>query len=315
MNAVFKRPLRCGPKEPLVKSSTSKSKSARKSASKTKPAAAPKPRRKSRAIPKLTARTADPFKLYEMAVQSPDAEIDFVDSTYRKIRGKHATLLREDFCASAATACEWVKRRKDNRSIGLDLDAKVLKWGDTNNRQPLGEAASRVQMLKRNVLEPGDATGVDIVLSMNFSYWLFQERELLISYFRKVRDSLNDDGVYFLDAYGGWESMKVMTERRRIKGGFTYIWEQAGFDPISNEQLCYISFAFPDKTSIKRVFSYRWRLWTIPEITEMLSTAGFKNVKVYWEGDDGKGGGNGVFKHRTKGEDGPSFIVYLSAEK
>lgn len=273
-------------------------------------------RRAPKLKPKLTARTADPFKLYEMAVQSPDAEIDFVDATYRKMRGRHATLLREDFCASGATACEWVKRRSTNRSIGLDLDAAVLRWGEVNNRAPLGEAASRVTLLKRDVLEPGaEASGVDIVLSMNFSYWLFQRREQLITYFKTVRKTLAPDGVYFLDAYGGWESMKVMTERRRIKGGFTYVWEQASFDPISNEQVCHISFAFPDKTTIKRAFSYRWRLWTIPEVTEMLSAAGFSNVTVYWEGDDGKGGGNGVFKARKKGEDGPSFIVYLSAEK
>jgi len=273
-------------------------------------------RRKRPVQPKLTARTADRYKLYELAVQSPDAEIDFVDATYRKIRGKPATLLREDFCASGATACEWVKRRATNRSIGLDLDAAVLRWGDANNRAPLGTAAERVTLLKRNVLEPGsDASGVDIVLSMNFSYWLFQERELLLTYFRTVRKSLAPSGIYFLDAYGGWESTKVMTERRRIKGGFTYVWEQSSFDPMTNEQVCHIGFAFPDKTSIKRAFSYRWRLWTIPDITEMLSTAGFSNVTVYWEGDDGKGGGNGVFKPRKKGEDGPSFIVYISAEK
>jgi len=109
--------------------------------------------------------------------------------------------------------------------------------------------------------------------------------------------------------------MKVLTERRRIKGGFTYVWEQASFDPISNEQVAHISFSFPDKTTIKRAFTYRWRLWTIPEIREMLETAGFKDVTVYWEGDDNKGGGNGVFKPAKKGEDGPSFIVYISAAK
>lgn len=265
----------------------------------------------------LTARNADPKVLYELAVQCPEAEVDFLDRRFLKLRGRRAIRFREDFCASAATACEWVRRRRSNVAVGLDLDPEVLGWAHRHNIAKLDEdQRARISLLERNVLTPGAGTGeFDIVASMNFSYWVFKTRETLMSYFRKVRESLVKDGIYFLDAYGGWESMKTMTERRRIKGGFTYIWDQATFDPISHDLTCHIHFEFKDKSKIKKAFTYEWRLWTIPEIRELLTEAGFKNVTVYWEGDDDKGGGNGVFTPRARGEDGPSFIMYISAER
>lgn len=278
-----------------------------------------KPRRKvkSRATTPLTARNADPRVLYELAVQCPEAEVDFLERRFLKLRGRRAIRFREDFCASAATACEWVRRRRTNTAIGLDLDPSILQWGAKHNLAKLNdEQRSRIRLLERNVLTPGAGTGrFDIVASMNFSYWVFKSRELLVQYFKKVRESLVEDGIYFLDAYGGWESMKTMTERRRIKGGFTYIWDQAYFDPISHDLTCHIHFEFKNKSKIRKAFTYEWRLWTIPEIRELLMQAGFKNVTVYWEGDDDKGGGNGIFKPQSKGEDGPSFIVYISAER
>lgn len=265
--------------------------------------------------PPFTARTADKYTLYELAVQAPDAEIGFVDRTFKKLRGRTATTLREDFCASAASACEWVRKRRTNRAVALDLDPTVLAWGRDNNLAKLDDdQRSRISLLERNVLTPGDARNVDIVLAMNFSYWIFQQRATMLAYFKSVRESLARDGVLFMDIYGGWESHKAQVERRRCKG-FTYIWEQAWLHPISGEMQCYIHFEFPDRTRIRRAFSYVWRLWTIPEIRDLLAEAGFARTTVYWEGDDGKGGGNGVFRPSATGEDGASFICYITAEK
>ena len=58
---------------------------------------------------------------------------------------------------------------------------------------------------------------------------------------------------------------------------------------------CNIHFKFPDGSKIKRAFSYTWRLWTAPELRDMLLDAGFRNVTVYWEGEDDNGEGNGEF--------------------
>jgi SAM-dependent methyltransferase len=273
------------------------------------------PRKKPRRA--LTARTADPKILYEAAVQCPEAEVDFLERRFLKIRGRRALSMREDFCASAATACEWVRRRRTNTAVGLDLDPAILRWGTEHNIAKLDEdQKSRIRLEEKNVLSPGaKSTGFDIVASMNFSYWVFKSRDLLLKYFKTVHASLAKDGVYFLDAFGGWESMKTQTERRRIKGGFTYVWDQAYFDPITHDMTCHIHFEFKNGSKIRKAFTYEWRMWTLPEIQELLREAGFKNVSVYWEGDDDKGGGNGVFTPRLKGEDGPSFIVYMSAER
>lgn len=78
---------------------------------------------------------------------------------------------------------------------------------------------------------------------------------------------------------------------------------------------CAIHFHFPDGTRMRNAFRYTWRLWTLPEIRELLTEAGFRNVTVYWEGDDNKGSGNGVFTPSEQGEACPAFICYISGEK
>ena len=45
------------------------------------------------------------------------------------------------------------------------------------------------------------------------------------------------------------------------------------------------------------------------------SAAGFKRSTVYWEGDDAKGGGNGIFTKTEIGESCLSWIAYVVAEK
>ena len=290
------------------------------------PKTAEKPRVKRRKKPALTAATADRHELYQLSVQNVESEIDFVDATYQTLRGRHAVTLREDFCGTGNTACEWVKRRPSNRAAGLDIDQPTLDWGLEHNLGPLDEGQrARVRLLNRNVLTPGDAVNMDCVLAMNFSYWLFKTRDELRSYFRAVRESLADDGVFFLDHYGGSESMSEMLEKRPIEGpkgrSFTYEWDQASFNPITGEMTCRIHFRFPDKTRMKNAFEYHWRLWTLPEIRELLREAGFSKVTVYWEGDeldkDGEptGEGNGEFSPTEVGTADPAYISYITAEK
>ena len=96
--------------------------------------------------------------------------------------------------------------------------------------------------------------------------------------------------MFFLDAFGGPDASDLTKEKTKIDG-FTYIWEQAEFEPVTRRILCHIHFKFPDGSKIKRAFTYDWRLWTLPELRELLIEAGFARVRVYWEGDDGEGGG------------------------
>lgn len=269
-------------------------------------------RRRARARESQASR-ADKYALYELSVQDVAAEIDFVEATYLSLRRRHARTLREDFCGSAGTACEWVRRRKTNRAIGVDLDATVLEWGSTHNVAALGAAAKRVSLRQADVRKV-KCEPVDIVLAMNFSYWIFETRHAMRAYFRRVRRALDDDGVFMLDAYGGHDAFRVMRERTE-HDDFTYIWEQADYDPISGHMQCYIHFRFADGSRLRQAFSYQWRLWTLPEILELLDEAGFARTTVYWQGTDAETGeGNGEFAPAERGDPDPAWIAYLVAE-
>jgi SAM-dependent methyltransferase len=286
----------------------------------------PRPTKRTKA--RTAASYCDRHDLYQRAVQCVEAEIDFVDRTYKRLRDRRAVLLREDFCGTANTSCEWVRRRKTNRAVGLDIHHPTLEWGRKHNLSTLTEEQrSRLDLRQVSVLDQRDGEidgGFDAVLAMNFSYWCFKDRPTLLRYFRAVHGSLASDGVFFLDFYGGPDALREIQEKRRIgarPGGghgsppFTYVWDQARYDPISGDILCYIHFRFADGSEIKRAFTYDWRLWTIPELRDVLVDAGFSPVTVYWEGDDDKGGGDGIFRPRKHGEACPAYIAYIVAEK
>ncbi|WP_295445184.1 class I SAM-dependent methyltransferase [uncultured Thiodictyon sp.] len=148
------------------------------------------------------AHTADRHHLYERAVQSPRAEVDFIDQTYRKLRGRSARWLREDFCGTAAVGCEWVRRRPTNRAVGVDRDPEVLDWAQRNNLATLSaDQRARIQLLEQDVATPASRP-LDLVLALNFSYWLLTDRAALRAYFAQVRTALAPDGAFLLDAYG-----------------------------------------------------------------------------------------------------------------
>ena len=278
--------------------------------------AASRKSRKKRSKSKL-ANSADRHLLYELSVQYAASEIEFVDDTYKKLRRRRARLLREDFCGTANVCCEWVRLRKSNSAIGVDIDAEVLDWGREHNLAALSASQSkRIQLLQENVLKvTGEAP--DIVSAMNFSYWLFKERKQLKRYFQRVRAALAEGGVLFLDAYGGYDSFREIVEEREIDeaGGFTYVWEQERYEPISGGLVSHIHFAFPDGSRMDKAFSYDWRLWTLPEIRELLAEAGFSRTTVYWQGWDKDGEPDGIFQPAEEADADAGWICYLSAEK
>ncbi|MCG8379546.1 MAG: class I SAM-dependent methyltransferase [Proteobacteria bacterium] len=259
------------------------------------------------------AELADKHIYYEESVQCVESEIDFVDETFAKIRKRKASTLREDFCGTTNTSCEWVKRRKTNTAISIDLDNDVLDWGKKNKILTLSpEQKKRISVINKDVLKV-KTKPVDIVLAMNFSYWLLKERKLTIEYFKKIYKSLVDDGIFFLDAYGGYEAFQEMTEKTKHKT-FTYIWDQHRYNPITGISTNYIHFKFKDGSKIMKAFTYEWRIWTLPELLEMLTEAGFK-ATVYWEQADEDGEGNGVFIPEMEGDADAGWIAYLVAEK
>lgn len=264
---------------------------------------------------KYTARTADRHDLYEKSVQNADHDAGFVNRTFRKVRGRGAVSMKEDFCGTHAFCCEWVKLSAEHRAIGLDLDGGVLAWGKRHNQAQLNkEQRSRLDIRKRNVL--GTTTPrVDVVSAFNFSYFIFKTRPELLIYFKNAHRSLVSDGALFLDLFGGSECYLVQEERRRCEG-FTYVWEHADYNPVAGEILCKIHFEFPDGTTKRNAFVYDWRMWSLVEIRELLAEAGFRDTLIYWEGTEHETGeGNGVFRQTKRGEACQTWIAYLVALK
>lgn len=260
------------------------------------------------------AEQADIHELYELSVQNVEHEVEFLQSTFRSLRGRTAHTLREDFCGTASASCEWVKQGDAFQAFGVDIDPSVLEWGRQNRvgRLPASDQA-RVQLLESDVMDV-DTPNVDILVAFNFSYFIFDTREMMLRYFRRAYDALKDDGLFFVDLFGGPESQEETKEKTKLDG-FTYIWHQAVFHPVTHFMRCYIHFKFPDGSRIKKAFTYEWRIWTAPEIRELLLEAGFKNPTVYWEGEDEDGEGNGVFTPDEKGEADLAWIAYVVAEK
>ena len=260
------------------------------------------------------ADRADRHRLYERSVQDTEFEYDFVNATFQQLRGRTPQVLREDFCGTARMCCEWVRRRKRNRAYGIDLDPEVLAWARRHNLGRLDtDQRARVVLLEQDVLEADTPEPPDLVLAMNFSYQVFTRRDRLRDYFRSVRESLADDGVFLLDAFGGYDAYREIEEETEHED-FTYVWDQHHYDPVTGRLTCYIHFHFPDGSKLKRAFVYHWRLWTLPELQEILREAGFRKVTVYWQGTDEEGEPDGIFRPVRRGEADAGWIAYLSAE-
>lgn len=274
------------------------------------PSGAARKRKTSKRAARLTARTADRHVLYTEAVQSPESEIAFFSRVYRKANGCDPKTVREDFCGTAKISCDWVSKNRQNIAIGVDLDEPTLAWSREHYVQHLtADQQKRLTFKRANVLTV-KTPPVDVVAALNFSFCVFKQRAELVTYFRQVRKALRSGGVFVLDIYGGPDSQKPAEESTKYKN-FTYVWDQAEYNPITNEALNHIHFLFPDGSRMMKAFTYDWRLWTPAELTEALAEAGFSDACVYWEDSDADGDGNGVYRVRAKPEVEDAWVAYV----
>ncbi len=286
----------------------------------TKRSAKEKNRKKKRK--KAAEVVRDRHLLYSAAVQSVEADVDFFDRIFRAKRGRKAETLKEDFCGTAVLSCEWVSRGKERRAWGVDLDEPTLAWGREHWMSRLkGDGAERLTLVRddvRKVTEPK----VEAVAALNFSYGVFKTRDELRGYFEAARRSLTPDGILFIDAFGGQESLGEMTEKRKVPTDevwsgirvprFTYVWEQKSFNPVDHRIVCRIHFKLADGTRLRNAFRYDWRLWTLPELQELMREAGFSDTEVYTEGwDDEADDTDGIFRRRKSFENQEGWVAYV----
>jgi SAM-dependent methyltransferase len=251
------------------------------------------------------------YRLYEEAVQNPENDIEFINLQYKRINGKMPKLLREDFCGTGFMACEWAKQSKEHFSCGLDLDQVPLQYGIENHFKKLTPTEQkRVRLINGNVLKKYSFKS-DAIVAFNFSYFIFKKRNDLLNYFKSVKRSLNSGGIFCLDLFGGTEARQEFTEKSSKKG-FKYYWDCHSYNPLTEDLIYYIHFEV-GKKRYERAFTYEWRMWGAKELEDILKDAGFKNTQLFWEGDDGDGGGDGNFYPGTKAENCESWVTYLMA--
>jgi hypothetical protein len=117
--------------------------------------------------------------------------------------------------------------------------------------------------------------------------------------------------MFAIDLFGGTEARQSLVEETE-HANHSYFWDCDSYNPLTNECLYYIHFKV-GKKKYKRVFTYDWRHWTMPELVEIMEDAGFREIQTYWEGEDGDGGGDGKFFRTNKAENCESWVSYICA--
>ncbi len=262
------------------------------------------------------------YQLYEASVQSPRSTAEWFVSIYKTVRGRYPVFLREDFCGTFLESCEWVRRNYRNRALSLDLDPEPLAYGRKNHLKNLtASQRKRIQVVRQNVLEPSRQK-VDLIVACNFSFYIFKKRQELVSYFQATLKSLaRGKGILILEMAGGpgmiervRESKTVRPSGRKNGAKVTYVWDQKSFNPITRDAKYAIHFKMPGKPALKNVFTYDWRLWTIPEVRDALEEAGYSRSVVFWETEH-KGEGTGEYVATEEGDNAFSWIAYIVGVK
>ncbi len=254
----------------------------------------------------------DRHALYEIAVQAPRRDARLLVSWFRRETGRPLRVLREDFCGTAAISCAFLrggrgKEQDQRRAIGVDHDAATIEKAKHNiERLPL-PMRPRARLVCADVRKASVAKA-DLVVALNFSYCVFHERAALLTYLKCCRRALRRGGAVVLDVFGGGLSHRPFSERFD-HGAFAHEWEQRAFDPATHRVDCRIHFDTP-QGRIDSAFVYDWRMWTVPELVDLMRDAGFASTSILWQDPR-----TGAFRNRSKGPADPHWLAYVTARR
>lgn len=257
-------------------------------------------------------RQALKYLLYEYSVQDPKNDIPLIHEMAGTACGRPLYSLREDFCGTFQFSREWVKQSARHTALSLDLDPQPLAFGRMRAAQDLtDDERRRIRVLRRDVLK-ATRPGVDMIWVGNFSFYFIKERSKLVEYLRVARRSLKPRSAIVLEMAGGPEFTKAMSEKRSFPvpgvGRFRYIWEQGDFNPITAEARYRIHYEDARGNRMRNAFTYDWRVWSLPEVRDAASEAGFAKVATFVE----KRGGQGDrYVETLDGDNDPAWISYV----
>ncbi len=215
----------------------------------------------------------DKFDLYTLCVQDPPRMADFLAA----VHGGRARTLRDDFAGPGAIARAWAARSPRHRGIAVDLDAEPLRKA---------KGAKRVKRVVADVRKVKDQA--DIICALNFGVCELHQRRDLLKYLAQARRTLRSDGVLVCDLYGGSDSFARSTTRKTVGIGSVtrvkYSWVQDGGDATTCRVRNRIHFALhrgESVTTFQDAFTYDWRLWSIPELSDAMLEAGFRSFEIH----------------------------------
>lgn len=255
------------------------------------------------------------YELYEASVQDPEGDVDRFLAFHAELVGGRPQLLREDFAGTFKISAAWVNRRAHHRALALDLDPEPLASGKRRHLSALpSEAQSRLEVREQDV-RTVTSPAADLCIAGNFSSFIFKTDELMLEYFRAVRESLCADGIFLLEIAGGpglvQEGEEPRTIYRNGRKWFTYVWHQQAFNPVNHDVRYGIHFDLKGGHRVENAFTYDWRLWTIPELRALLREAGFADTLVYMEGEDEDGESTGVYEITERAPNNYAWLAYV----
>ncbi len=249
------------------------------------------------------------FDLYSLCVQSPLLYARFL----RAIHGRDPRILREDFSGAAAICSAWLELDPRHAAIAVDMDPAALRHA---------RPAKRLRRIARNVLAAPHKA--DMIAALNFPIGYWHTRPDLLRYLTLSRRRLREHGALLIDTYGGRSAFTTGTTRKRLRAPagqrITYEWEQRQADPVSGLVHNAIHFTINGAAAgrprtLRNAFTYHWRLWSIPELTDAMHEAGFTRVDVYDRlGDAIDSDGNLYVRPVQPGEPlDDDWVAYLAA--
>jgi len=216
----------------------------------------------------------DKHDLYELCVQSPTDLVPLL----RAIHGGDPKILGEDFAGTAAVSHLWVERAGCS-AVAVDFDGEAL---GRRGEHP------RITKHLKDVHAVDDPC--DLLFVGNFSIGYLHTRGELVAYLKHARERLAaSGGVFVCDTYGGDTAFTLGGVHRAhpMPGGklCRYTWEQHAADPTTGMVTNLIHFrverAGVIEFELEDAFVYEWRLWSIPELRDAMSDAGFGETQVY----------------------------------
>lgn len=257
----------------------------------------------------------DRHDLYELCVQSPVHAVRLL----RAIHGRTPVTLGEDFAGTAAVSREWVRQVRGGRAVAVDLDRGALHHAK--------RAPRAVRCIVGDVFTAASPRRdrCDAIFVGNFSIGEVHTRPRLVKYLKRCRARLNPRGVFVCDIYAGESAFRTGSFRRTHfapdNTRVVYTWEQREADPLTGMVTNAIHFR-ADRTGevvadLADAFVYRWRLWSIPELRDALSEAGFRETAIYQQLPDAIDTDGNAYAQPVAdaSELGDSFIVCVAGRK